>query len=52
MNNSDLNVIDGVLKIWTAASAASLDFETSSSAIEKIFRLRVFGRFPVVELLE
>lgn len=34
MNVSDLNRVKGLLKIWTAVSAASCDWETSRAATE------------------
>jgi hypothetical protein len=43
MKTSDLKVIWGLLKICTAARAASRDFARSSLVTEKILRLRLFA---------
>jgi len=42
MNISDLNAISGLLKIWTAATAASRDFVSSSTVTEYVRRMRGF----------
>jgi len=41
MKVSVLKVVSGLLKVWTAFSAASLDFAKSSTRIEPIRRFRL-----------